>query len=74
MQSVEQWFADPDEVLRFGTALVDADEFEKPRDVLEYIEKPWKWDPEHFQWAELGRPHEDAGLMWEKFVRGLASR
>lgn len=68
-----RWFDDPDQVLAFGGLLVAAGEFDTAQSLLDYIEKPWKWDRERDQWIAHGRPNaEDNPEQWQAFVELLA--
>ena len=48
-----------------------------PPNVLDYFEKPWKWEPEYFKWVEAGKPYPpeasspDDVATWESFVTSL---
>lgn len=48
------WHNDPDEVHAYASFLFLGSTSVK--DVLDYFEKPWKWDPEHEEWVAGGRP------------------
>lgn len=68
-----RWFDDPDQVHAFGGLLVAAGEFDTAQSLLDYIEKPWKWDRERDQWIAHGRPNaEDNPEQWQAFVELLA--
>jgi hypothetical protein len=66
-----RWIHDPDEVLAFGRVLVDSDELDSARDVLDYIEKPQKWNNEHELWEHNGSPCDSTERGWDEFLRGL---
>ncbi len=55
-----RWFDDPMIVLRFAHILHECGVFldgkEAIDSILDYFEKPWKWDDEHTRWVKLGRP------------------
>lgn len=51
-----KWFESHDELVWFAAVLTDAGEFPEAADLLRFFEKPWKWTPEHDEWARLGRP------------------
>lgn len=53
MESLPQWFDDPDEMHEFARYLVDTGDLDKVGDVLDYFEKPWKWDPERAEFLKL---------------------
>lgn len=42
----------------FGRVLHCAGMLSNIGDVFYYLEKPWKWSPEHTRWLALGRPNE----------------
>ena len=53
------------EVLTFGRILVAADWFDTPQNLLDYFEKPYKWDREHELWVGCDRPEvESQGWPW----------
>jgi hypothetical protein len=62
------WYTVPAEVQLFGQALVSAGIFTTAQEVMDYWEKPHKWDPEHDIWHYLQRPGPD-NASWELFVR-----
>lgn len=66
------WHDNAAAVYAFATVLHSADWFFTPADVLDYFEKPYKWDPEHRAWNAAGSPtDEDAG--WLAFTEQLAN-
>ncbi|MBZ4508565.1 hypothetical protein GBP98_24845 [Mycobacterium avium subsp. hominissuis] len=50
------WYADHGEVVALASVLVDADWLSTPRDVVDFFEKPWKWDDQFKIWVAAGRP------------------
>jgi hypothetical protein len=53
-----------------------------PPNMLDYFERPWKWEPEYFKWVDAGKPYPpeaggsphaagDDDSAWESFVGGL---
>jgi hypothetical protein len=65
-----RWFADPNEVIEFAGILVRADWLDTAQEVLDYLEKPHKYDPEYELWVGCGRPDlDDQG--WDWFARKL---
>jgi hypothetical protein len=69
------WYADPDQVLAFGRVLADADllEADTAAAAFDYIDKPFKWDPEHAIWDVSGRPTSDPeqNWQWKRFLHGV---
>ncbi|MDD4865739.1 MAG: hypothetical protein PHQ28_00980 [Mycobacterium sp.] len=60
-QTTLPWYADSSEVVVLASVLVDADWLSTPRDVIEFFEKPWKWDDLHQLWTRAGRPRAPSG-------------
>lgn len=52
------WSNDHEEVLVFGEILANTGEFDTPKDLLYYFQKPWKWTIEHVVWVDAGRPSD----------------
>jgi hypothetical protein len=74
-QVLPRWYAEPDQVLTFGRVLADAEllDDDTAKAAFDYIEKPYKWDPEHAIWDVSGHPTSDAddNWRWKKFLRGV---
>lgn len=51
-----KWFEKHDNLTAFASVLIDLGTFERPKDVLYFFEKPWKWEPEWERWVALGKP------------------
>lgn len=52
-----------EKMLYVGTMLVDWKVLESATDVLDFYEKPWKWETEiHLLWCTLERPEYDEAL------------
>lgn len=64
------WFDDPDEVTDFARHVL-AELFWGPREkvdiIIDYFEKPWKWDELHGVWALYGAPGFD-DAQWDSFT------
>jgi hypothetical protein len=58
------WANDHEEVLTFGEVLADAGEFDAPKDLLYFFQKPWKWTIEHISWIDAGRPTGRDAVDW----------
>ncbi len=62
----DEWFNDRGELAAVGRALIDAGCFTDPVEMLDFIEKPWKWSVDRDVWFAAGRPYlSDPG--WELF-------
>ena len=57
------WTNSEDEVLAFARDMVTVDFITTIENLLDFFEKPWKWDREHAWWVANGRP--DTGEAWE---------
>jgi hypothetical protein len=68
---MSEWTQDLAEVVVFGHVLVDTNQLDIARDVLDYFEKPHKWQPEHELWEEAGRPHGASDKGWDEFLHRL---
>lgn len=61
--------ADPN-TIEFASILIFADWLTEANDVLDFFEKPHKWDREHQAWTAAGMPGpQDRG--WEAFCATL---
>jgi hypothetical protein len=70
-----RWFDDPAEVVTFGRALYHAGGIDDdPDDAFDYIERPWKWDPEHDAWVDYGRPAGSDQSGWGGFIHEVERR
>jgi hypothetical protein len=65
------WTDDFAEVVVFGHVLVTTNELDDARSVLDYFEKPHKWQPEYELWIEAGRPREASDAGWAQFTHNL---
>lgn len=66
----DEWTTDRGELVAVGRMLIDAGYFSAPEDMLDYIEKPWKWSDVRELWIAAGRPSSsDDG--WELFAARL---
>ena len=52
----QPWYSDHREVVALATALAHADWLSTPQDVIDFFEKPWKWDDQFKIWAAAARP------------------
>jgi hypothetical protein len=57
----------------FVQAMLAAGDFSQSGDLMDFIEKPQKWNPEYDRWVELGRPNEDAETF-QDFIDYLVER
>lgn len=55
---VVPWYTDVGSVAEFGRVLEASGVFRGRGEVLDYVEKPWKWQPERLAWVVAGRPGE----------------
>lgn len=68
----DEWTTDRGELAGVGRMLIEAGYFSTPEDMLDYIEKPWKWSGERDLWVAAGRPSSsDPG--WELFAARLGA-
>jgi hypothetical protein len=51
----------------FGVVLVSAGVLHDVGGVLDYFEKPWKWNREYNLWHQVGEPTEDNPDSWDAF-------
>lgn len=64
------WTENRLEVGQVARMLVDAEVLSSARDVVDFLEKPWKWEPERALWLSAGRPRVgEPG--WELFAARL---
>ena len=64
------WTEDLSELVTFAGVLVRADMLSTADDVLYFLYKPWKWEPEHEVWEGCGKPDlDDEG--WDFFLRKM---
>jgi hypothetical protein len=70
--STPDWVLDREIVQYFGSILVAADVLDTPHLVLDYFEKPHKWDPEFQLWDACNRPESGEIVGWDWFVAKLA--
>lgn len=70
MTESEAWAGDHAELLELARALVAAEWLTNADEVLDFMEKPHKWDSCRQAWVTSGRPTlESAG--WEMFTARL---
>ena len=53
-------------VRHFAYVLDDANAFATKDDVLDYFERPWRWDEAYRIWVGLGKPRDDDN-DWQQF-------
>lgn len=53
-----RWFEVREELVALAQVLDDSGFFDTTRDVVYFLEKPWKWSPEYERWVRAGRPAE----------------
>ena len=66
-----EWTDDHYEIVEFAEMLVDADLLESAKDVIYFLDKPWKWNNEHEAWVRHGRPADDTADGWFPFHKEL---
>jgi hypothetical protein len=49
----------------------DTMDFQTAADVLEFLEKPYKWDDDLLLWEKFGKPHE-GDEKWDDFFGEFA--
>lgn len=65
-----EWFEQRAELEAVAGMLVEADWLSTAEEVVDFLEKPWKWANERESWIGAGRPtSEDPG--WALFVARL---
>lgn len=62
------WFQHSDERNTFARVLVEAGLVPDVDGILDFYEKPYKWDDDYALWVRFGRPTSDDEIVWEKFV------
>lgn len=68
-----EWSDGRGELAAVARMLVDVEVLESAIDVVDFVEKPWKWEPEREAWVGAGRPgREDPG--WDLFAARLERR
>lgn len=71
LESPTTWYADHSTLVGFAHILTAADKFPATTDVIDYFDKPWKWDPDHALWAAAGRPAPDTDPnRWQQLLDG----
>lgn len=61
------WTDGHKELAEVAGMLVDLQALDSAEDVVDFLEKPWKWETERDAWISADRPHPtDAG--WELFT------
>lgn len=64
-------FFDHDNIVSFATMMTrDALEFPTGEDLLEFIEKPWKWTDDFELWEQFDKPRA-GDPKWEDFMDAL---
>jgi hypothetical protein len=69
--SSQDWTTDHTELCRLAAVLLYTRPDTTPLAVLEFFERPWKWEPEHQIWVDCGRPDNSEDAGWESFVARL---
>jgi hypothetical protein len=67
------WYDDVHKVAEFAEILNDAGEFDNIQDVVDYFNKPRRWNGEHAAWLELDSPEEEDD-NWSEFTDFLEAR
>jgi len=60
-----------DAELEFLQAMIAAGEFRDPERVLDFLEKPYKWQDEYDCWLANGKPLDASEVGWEEFLLGI---
>jgi len=70
--TLPEWIKDTRNQVALAHALNEAGWFENPREVIDFFEKPWKFDPEWILWESTGKPtaDDDEGA-WGWFIKKL---
>jgi len=53
MQNNEWWLGNMDNQFSFCQYAIEIELFKSPNDVLEFFQKPWKWDEEYFTFRRI---------------------
>ncbi|MBF6422912.1 hypothetical protein IU436_29800 [Nocardia farcinica] len=65
------WYADHAALVGFAHILTAADWLTTPTEVIDYFDKPWKWDDLHTLWTAAGRPAPDTNPdSWQQLLDG----
>ena len=70
------WYDDLSELISFGRVMCEVDGWFDQKVAFDYVEKPYKWHPEHETWVAHGRPmppergdtDELDRRRWQRFV------
>ena len=65
------WTFDHSQIVSFAEILFEADVLDTARLALDFMAKPWKYQPEHDVWHKLGEPLPHDGLRWDTFIAKL---
>lgn len=69
-----------DNIAAFAKALHEADGFtgasheQDVQNLLYFLEKPHKWEPEYAIWLANGRPMDDSEDGWDAFLAAVDSK
>jgi hypothetical protein len=64
------WYENHATLVEFGRAMAKVDSWDA-NEVLDFMEKPWKWEPEFKDWNARGRPRGPDDDGWELFAKAM---
>jgi len=67
-----RWFDQQDTRNRFARVLWESDLLNSGEDILDFYEKPYKWDEEFLIWLSYGSPDSES-LAWDDFLAKVQS-
>lgn len=73
MAKENKWWEDQNELVEFAKVLYEAGSITEAGHVINYMEKPWKWQYEHRLWKSFGKPSLD-DEEFNNFLRELYGR
>lgn len=69
----DQWITDRAQLCDAAQMLAEAGYLDSAQDVVDFLEKPWKWQDERALWLEAGSPLSDTE-QWALFAQRLKNR
>lgn len=73
MPPTPEWYDDRERLRAFASVLVDEYILRGTPDVLDFIEKPWKWNEEFTIWQKWEYPQK-GDSNWDIFLEELSQK